>query len=130
MKKSIKNVVALILVFALSVCLCSCRASEKVSYNLSKEADDFGITRKITVINIRDNSVLYEIIAKCALQNEGNNELSIISFISVSGQLTLLRTYQELTPTHITTKSTSCHTFVVCQVMLRLKWKSDKGERI
>lgn len=79
MKKSIKNVVALILVFALSVCLCSCRASEKVSYNLSKEADDFGITRKITVINIRDNSVLYEIIAKCALQNEGNNELSIIS---------------------------------------------------
>lgn len=77
MRKKILVILAAVILIALT--LCSCRQSEKVSYNLSKEADEFNITRKITVVNIRDNTVLYEIIAKCSLQNEGNNELAIIS---------------------------------------------------
>lgn len=59
--------------------LTGCRQSDKVSYNLSKEADSFNVTRKITVLNIRDNTILYEVIGNLALKNEGNNELTVVS---------------------------------------------------
>ena len=60
--------------------LSSCEQSERVSYNISKQANN--LTRKITVVNIRDNTILYELIGKCSLENEGHNELSVISEVS------------------------------------------------
>ena len=70
--------ILILLMFA--AILSSCEQSERVSYNISKQANN--LTRKITVVNIRDNTILYELIGKCSLENEGHNELSVISEVS------------------------------------------------
>lgn len=78
-----KKILALLLaVLMLAILFCGCTQAEKISANLSKEADKLNITRKITVINVRNNEILYEIIAKCSLQNEGSNELVVISEVA------------------------------------------------
>jgi hypothetical protein len=78
-----KKILALLLaVLMLAILFCGCTQAEKISANLSKEADKLNITRKITVINVRNNEILYEIIAKCSLQNEGHSELVVISEVA------------------------------------------------
>ena len=58
----------------------SCTESKQVSYNISKEADNFNVIRRVTVINTRSDKVLLEIIAQCSiLQSEG--DVDIISEI-------------------------------------------------
>ena len=78
-----KRILALLLaVLMLVILFCGCTKAEKISANLSKEADKLNVTRKITVINVRNNEILYEIIAKCSLQNEGHAELVVISEVA------------------------------------------------
>lgn len=74
-----KKLTVLILSLLLVLALAGCRESERVSYNISKEADNFNVCREITVINIRDDKVLYTLKGFFSLQNEGNNELVVIS---------------------------------------------------
>ena len=78
-----KKILALMLaILMVAILFCGCTQAEKISANLSKEADKLNITRKITVINVRNNEILYEIIAKCSLQNEGHSELVVISEVA------------------------------------------------
>ena len=76
MKKKILLVV-MAAVLALGV-LTGCSESYKVSQNVSKEADNFNVTRKITVINARTDTVLLELTGTFALQNNNDNELEVI----------------------------------------------------
>lgn len=78
MKKFFVVVVAIVMLFSLS----GCRESERVSYNISQQADNFNVTRKLTVVNVRNDTVLYELIGNFAMTNEGNNELSVISEVA------------------------------------------------
>lgn len=78
MKKFFVIVVAIVMLFALS----GCRESERVSYNISQQADNFNVTRKLTVVNVRNDTVLYELIGNFAMTNEGNDELSVISEVA------------------------------------------------
>lgn len=64
---------AFMLLFAIG-----CRQADIVSYNVGKEADAFNVQRKITVINARTDTIMLELIGTFSLQNEGNNELSVI----------------------------------------------------
>lgn len=82
MTKYIRIIAVILAIAVIASALTACTEAEKVSYNLSKEADKLNVIRKITVINVRSNDVLYEIIAKCSIQNEGHNELAIISEVS------------------------------------------------
>ncbi|MBM6938490.1 hypothetical protein H7U37_08135 [Pseudoflavonifractor phocaeensis] len=78
-----KKMIAVLATAALiTTVLSGCRESDKVSYNISQQADNFNVTRKITVINVRDDTILYELVGNFALTNEGNNELSIISEVA------------------------------------------------
>lgn len=58
--------------------LTGCSESCKVSQNVSQEADNFNVTRKLTVINARTDTVLLELTGTFALQNNGANELEVI----------------------------------------------------
>ena len=71
-------VIAIILIALLCVNLTSCREADKVSYNVSLEADSFGVCRKITVINSRTDTIIYELEGVFSLKNSVNNELEII----------------------------------------------------
>lgn len=55
-----------------------CSESSKVSMNVSQEADNFNVTRKLTVINARTDTVLLELTGTFALQNNDDNELEVI----------------------------------------------------
>lgn len=59
--------------------LTGCTKSCMVSHNVSKEANNFNVERKITVINVRNNQVLYELTGTFSMQNSDKNELTIIS---------------------------------------------------
>lgn len=76
MKKKILLVV-MATVLALGV-LTGCSESYKVSQNVSQKADNFNVTRKLTVINARTDTVLLELTGTFALQNNNDNELEVI----------------------------------------------------
>lgn len=75
MKKFLAMLLALLMVM---VCLTGCTESEQVSYNISKEADNFNVTRRLTVINARTDTVLLEMIGTFALKNNSSSELEVI----------------------------------------------------
>lgn len=71
-----KIVISLIMVCALL--FTGCREAERVSYNLSKQADNFNIVRRLTVFNMRTDRCIMTMTGKMSIQNEGNNELAVI----------------------------------------------------
>ena len=54
MKKKIAAVIALVLLICITAT--GCTEANQVSYNISKEADNFNVTRKLTVLNARYHS--------------------------------------------------------------------------
>jgi hypothetical protein len=75
-----KKLTVLIVAIAIALTLAGCgRESSRVSYNISKEADNFNVCREITVINIRDDKVLYTLQGFFSLQNNGSSELVVLS---------------------------------------------------
>lgn len=74
-----KRLIAL-LATGLIVCtvLTGCTEVEKVQYNISKEADNFNVTRKLTVINARTDTILLELVGTFSLSNNDTNELEVI----------------------------------------------------
>lgn len=76
MKKKFIAVVCMLLV--VTSVLVGCREASRVSYNVSKEADNFNVTRKLTVINARTDRVVYELIGTFSLDNNTENELEVI----------------------------------------------------
>lgn len=74
-----KKIIAIVLALCLALSLAGCREANRVSYNVSKEADNFNVCREIIVINVRDEKVLYTLTGFFSLQNSDANELVIIS---------------------------------------------------
>ena len=63
---------------ALVICFSGCRQSTRVSYNVSKEADNFNVLRRIVVINSRTDKLLFELVGQFSIENNSSDELSII----------------------------------------------------
>ena len=73
-----KIVISLIMVCALLFTGCGFREAERVSYNLSKQADNFNIVRRLTVFNMRTDRCIMTMTGKMSIQNEGHDELAVI----------------------------------------------------
>lgn len=65
-------------VLIVTMTLTGCTQSGRVSDNISQEADNFNIVRRITVINARTDTVLLQLTGTFALKNNSNNELEVI----------------------------------------------------
>ena len=76
MKKKIAAVIALILLICITAT--GCTEANQASYNISKEADNFNLTRKLTVLNARTDTILLELTGTFALKNNDANELEVI----------------------------------------------------
>ena len=61
-----------------SVAIGCCTEADWVSANISKQADNFNVTRKLTVLNARTDTVLLELTGTFALKNNTSNELEVI----------------------------------------------------
>lgn len=74
MKKTIASLIVAIMVAA---CVSGCREANRVSYNVSKEADSFNVTRRITVFNLRTDEVLWQMTGNFSTGTDGN-DLNVI----------------------------------------------------
>ena len=55
-----------------------CRQSDRVSENISKEADNFNVTRRLAVINARTDKPVFELVGNFSIENNTTNELEVI----------------------------------------------------
>lgn len=59
--------------------LSSCSEAERVSYNLSQQADNFNVVRQLTVINCLQGDVLFQMTGKLSITADTeDNQLEII----------------------------------------------------
>lgn len=71
---------ALVLVIVVLAGMTACtRESSRVSYNIGKEADNFNVYRRLTVINARTDTVLMTMEGTFALKNNSHSELVVIA---------------------------------------------------
>ena len=77
MKKIIVVIAAMVIMATVSV---GCQTeSQKVSYNLSQEADNFNVIRQLTVINCIEGDVLFQMTGKMAITADTeDNQLEVI----------------------------------------------------
>ena len=75
MKKIIAAVLCVVLIFV----LCGCREADIVNHNVSKEADNFNVLRRITVFNIRTDTVLMQMTGYFSLKNNSTKELVVLA---------------------------------------------------
>jgi type III secretory pathway lipoprotein EscJ len=74
MRKILLPIVFLSLVFT----MCGCNQAEKVSYNLSKEANNFNVVRQLTVINCIQGDVLFQMTGKMSIAvDKLDNQLEV-----------------------------------------------------
>lgn len=71
----------LVLVIALSMCACGSQA-DRVSYNISQQADNFNVTRRLAVINIRTDAPVFELVGNFSIANNTSNELEVTVEVS------------------------------------------------
>lgn len=78
MKK--KNKLVLLVTIILNLCvLAGCSQAERVSSNLSKEADNFNVVRQLTVINCIEGDVLFQMTGKMSITADvADNQLEVI----------------------------------------------------
>lgn len=79
MKKA-KIILALLSVLMVTTVLTGCETeAQRVSYNLSQQADNFNIVRQLTVINCIEGDVLFQMTGKMSITADtADNQLEII----------------------------------------------------
>ena len=74
-KRLIKIILTLV---TLTLMITGCSQAERVSYNLSKQADNFNIVRQLTVINCLQGDVLFQMTGKMSITADTtDNQLEV-----------------------------------------------------
>ena len=69
---------AMMIIFVVLI-IAGCNQAERVSYNLSKEAENFNDIRQITVINCLQGDVLFQMTGKMSITADvADNQLEIV----------------------------------------------------
>ena len=66
------------LLVTLALVAAGCNQASRVSYNLSQEADNFNVLRRLAVINSRTDKVEFELIGAFSLEVENKNKINVI----------------------------------------------------
>ncbi len=79
-KKMKKRILTILVVVMAAITLVGCETeAQRVSYNLSQEADNFNIVRQLTVINCIEGDVLFQMTGKLSIEADAaDNQLEII----------------------------------------------------
>lgn len=76
-----KKIRLLILMILPVLLLTGCDSASIVSVNLSKEADEFHVKRRITFINLRSNEYLFQVTGNCSVKggrSDSNREVELV----------------------------------------------------
>lgn len=78
MRKKITGIMLMMVLISILAAGCGTESS-KVSYNLSKQADNFNVVRQITVINCIKGDVLFRMSGKMSINADtADNQLEVI----------------------------------------------------
>ena len=76
-----KKLIAMFLTVIMIVTIlagCGHRQSYEVDQNISLEADNFNVTRRLAVFNARTDKPIFELVGNFSLDNNSANELEVI----------------------------------------------------
>lgn len=73
-----KALLVILLIVTMGLVLAACTQADRVSHNLSQEADSFNVTRKLTVINQRTDTVLFQMTGNFSIEKESDGDLAVI----------------------------------------------------
>lgn len=76
-----KKLIILILILGavlLTLVGCDMRQADRVSYNISQEADNFNVARQLTVINCRTDTVVFQMRGNFSINVDGDGDLNVI----------------------------------------------------
>lgn len=76
-KHKFKRTFVICMLLTIVISMSGCRQAERAKYNVKKEADNFNVERRLTVINARTDKPILEIIGYFSLSNNSTNELEI-----------------------------------------------------
>lgn len=76
--KKLIAIILLVLVMTAMFAGCDARQAYTVDHNISLEADNFNVTRRLAVINARTDEPIFELVGNFSLDNNAANELEII----------------------------------------------------
>ena len=79
MKKGILSVLAIGVLIVITLLLTGCSQADNATMQLKNDADEFKVVRKITVINLRTDTVLYEIEGRISYTVEADGDFSIVA---------------------------------------------------
>ena len=71
----------LVLIGLTIILLTGCTSADTISYNISRESDEFKVKRRITFVNLRTGDYLFTMTGKCSIQggsSDLNSELEVI----------------------------------------------------
>ncbi len=72
-----KKVLVILCLVALVFTLTSCSQSDKVTYNLKREAEEFNVRRRITVMNTRTDKTMMQITGLLSIDVDKDGDLNI-----------------------------------------------------
>mgnify|MGYP003308179779 CR=1 FL=1 len=75
MKHKVMTVIVSLMMMTMAT---GCREADRVSHSMNISADNFNITRKITVFNTRTDTILFEMTGLMSIGNTETNELKVI----------------------------------------------------
>ena len=78
MKKIFKVMLVLGLLAAMAFTMSGCTEADRVSASISKQADDFHIVRRVSVINTRTDTILLEIIGTLSVIKESDGDVTLM----------------------------------------------------
>ncbi len=74
-----KIIAAFLAATVLAASVTGCREADKVSYNVSQEADNFNVIRRLTVLNAGTDKPMFELVAAFSLTIDAvDNQLEIV----------------------------------------------------
>ena len=76
-----KKILEIILIGIVLIGITGCTSAETVSYNISRESDEFKVKRRITFVNLRTGEYLFTMTGKCSIQggsSDVNSELEVV----------------------------------------------------
>lgn len=78
MKSNKKLILPTLMIGAFLLGGCDGRQSDEVSYNVSQEADNFNVIRRVAVINVRTDKIEFEVIGRISVDTDDSDKLVIL----------------------------------------------------
>ena len=72
-----KKILIAVLLCMMAIVLSSCRQADVVRHNLKRQADDFNVRRRITVLNTRTDTPMMQITGLISIDTDSDGDLNI-----------------------------------------------------